>query len=196
MPGQIASLTRTLIALAALLIGTGAASAHRLVARCKVLSGKKVLVSARYQAIPRSIPAALAQVKVFGPERRLLIEGETDEEGRFVFSFTKAELLEVEVYQDGHLGKDAVSAERLSTSPPGNQNHRPGKDSTAVQRLSKSSAINSSESPNRKAPADDDDVQDDDWSVLIIKIGIGAVSIVVLTGLLILVMRARRNRSS
>jgi hypothetical protein len=115
MRGRSARLTCLALVLgpAALLLAAGTARAHRLVARCQVLPGQKVQVEARYQTIPRSTPAVEARVQAFGPGRRLVAEGQTDDNGLFVFSYQKAEPLTVEVYQDGHLRKDTVSAGAL-----------------------------------------------------------------------------------
>ena len=110
MPPAHASL---ILSMTALLLCAGEAGAHRLVVECAVLPGQKVEVSSRYKAIPRSIPAQEARVRVFRSDGQILVEGKTDEQGRFVFSYPRAEPLKVEVYQDGHREEANLSAAEL-----------------------------------------------------------------------------------
>jgi cobalt/nickel transport system permease protein len=92
-----------LLAVAAgLLVPAGEARAHALMVDCEVLPGQKVRVSSWYSARPKSFPAQEARVRVYGPDNRLLTEGQTDDKGLFEFSYPKPEPLTVEVYQLGH----------------------------------------------------------------------------------------------
>jgi hypothetical protein len=109
----LALMPPALLGLAALLALPAEIRAHRLVVRCKIFSDdKKVQVSARYQTIPRSTPAVEARVQVFDGQGRRLVAGETDADGLFAFSYQREEPLEVEVYQEGHLGKASVFGDR------------------------------------------------------------------------------------
>jgi hypothetical protein len=101
------------LALVALLLSAGEGRAHRLVVGCEVLPGQKVQVSSRYKAIPKSIPAQEARVRVFRANGQVLVEGQTDDKGRFLFSYQRAEPLRVEVYQDGHLAEARLAAADL-----------------------------------------------------------------------------------
>jgi hypothetical protein len=95
-----------------------------------VLPGKKVEVASRYKLIPRSVPAEGARVRVFRPDGRLLVEGRTDEQGKFLFSYEKVESLRVEVYQDGHLAEARLAAAALG-NPSGAEpatRPQPGED--------------------------------------------------------------------
>jgi hypothetical protein len=118
MPGR-----RTTLALPILLVGptillltAAEARAHRLVAEYTVLPGQKVQVSCRYKAIPKSIPAEEARVRVYRPNDEILAQGKTDEKGNFVFSYDYAEPLRVEVYHEGHRAEVAIDAPLLATN--------------------------------------------------------------------------------
>jgi hypothetical protein len=106
------------------LFSPAAALAHRLVAQVSMLPGQKVQVSCRYKVIPRSIPAMGARVRVYRRDDTLLVQGETDEQGRFVFAPERAEHLRVEAYQEGHRAEVQIDAGFLSSTKEGDQDEK------------------------------------------------------------------------
>jgi hypothetical protein len=180
-----AYLNLTSLVLAALLTFAAEVRAHRLKVRCRVLPGKNIQVSARYQTIPKSTPAPEARVQVFGPGRRPLTEGQTDADGMFVFSFTRVEPLQIEVYQDGHLGKDEITVAALRESPA-DSSPSPGQASPAPSLAKRK--------PNdSRAPAGDPE-DGDDWQELLKNLAIGVSLILALTALFISLRTARQVR--
>jgi hypothetical protein len=123
-----------ILSVTALLLSAGQAGAHRLVVECAVLPGQKVEVSSRYKAIPRSIPAQEARVRVFRSDGQILVEGKTDEQGRFLFSYPRAEPLKVEVYQDGHLEEANLSAAELGKGSDTEEKPPPKGEDTPAER--------------------------------------------------------------
>jgi hypothetical protein len=121
------------LSMTALLLAAGEARAHRLVVECSVLPGQKVLVSSRYKAIPRSIPAQEARVRVFRADGQVLVEGQTDEQGQFLFSYPKAEPLRIEVYQDGHRAEAELPAAELGNVSATEEKARPAKEGTPAE---------------------------------------------------------------
>jgi hypothetical protein len=119
MLGRPAPLTRRALPLGclALLLAASEVRAHRLVAEYQVLPGHKVQVEARYRVIPRSIPAQQARVRIFRPNGQVLVEGRTDEEGMFLFSYVEMEPLQVEVTQAGHRDAFRIPASKLGAIP-------------------------------------------------------------------------------
>ena len=120
-----------LLALAVLLLGAGPARAHRLVVDYEVLPGNQVQLSSRYKAIPRSFPAQGARVRVFRASGQTLIEGQTDENGQFVFSYPKPEALTAEVYQEGHRAEVRIDAKELGASADTEVDRRPAREKAA-----------------------------------------------------------------
>jgi hypothetical protein len=116
---------RLVLALALLLLAADNGWAHRLVVECEVLPSQKVQVSCRYKAIPKSIPAQEARVRVFRPNGNILVEGRTDAKGQFLFSYQQAEPLRVEVYQEGHREEARLGATDLGAVPDPGENHPP-----------------------------------------------------------------------
>jgi cobalt/nickel transport system permease protein len=82
-----------LFALAAGLVFSGTAQAHRLEAEYRVLSGKRVQVECWFD-LTGDAPVG-AEVQVFRPGHNLLTKGKADEKGVFVFPFGEAEDLTV-----------------------------------------------------------------------------------------------------
>lgn len=109
-----------------LLIGPRAAQAHALEAEYRVLPGQQVQISSWYNTTRGDQPARGARVRVFRANRDPL-EGTTDAEGMFVFSYDQIEALRIEVYQTGHrteltipataLGKVSGAAAPTTTTP-------------------------------------------------------------------------------
>jgi hypothetical protein len=113
-----------LTGLAFLLLATANAHAHRLVVEYRVLSGRKVQVACRYRAIPRSLPAVEARIRVFRPNDQLLAQGQTDDQGHFTFSYQRAEPLRVEAYQEGHRAEVSIDPQMLTATGDNNQNEK------------------------------------------------------------------------
>ncbi len=90
------------------------AHAHRLDAAFVVLPDRQVRIESWFDlgGVPKG-----ASVKVFRPGQRLLVEGQLDGEGCFVFRFTEAEPLEVIVSTAGHRTSLVIPAEELAPSP-------------------------------------------------------------------------------
>jgi hypothetical protein len=110
----------SLTGLAVLLAAAPEAPAHRLVADYRVLPGHQVQVSCRYKAIPRSIPAVEARIRVFRPHDQILAEGQTDDQGYFRFSYERAEPLRVEAYQEGHRAEVSIDPKMLMAAGANN----------------------------------------------------------------------------
>jgi hypothetical protein len=115
-----------LCGLAFSLLSPPAARAHRLVAEFTVLPGQKVQVSCRYKVIPRSIPAVGARVRVYRGDDAVLVQGETDDQGQFVFAVERAEPLRVEAYQEGHRAEVQIDARVLGSSKEGDHDEQTG----------------------------------------------------------------------
>jgi hypothetical protein len=124
------------------LVGTGAAYAHRLNAEYQILPGKKVRISSWYSGVGGEHPAAGAKVSVARANRPSL-EGTTDKAGVFEFACDRAETLQVEVYQAGHLAKLTIPAAELGHEAEPNQQKTP-------------SAEEPGGTPGRGSPADHD----------------------------------------
>jgi hypothetical protein len=104
-----------------LLLAAGPARAHRLDAAYTVLSDRQVRIESWFDlgGIPKG-----ATVQVFRPGQRLLVEGQLDKEGYFVFHYAEVEPLEVIVSAGaGHRKNFTIPAERLealdASDPPG-----------------------------------------------------------------------------
>ena len=103
-----------LLAALSFLFAAGPAQAHRLDADFVVLPDRQVRIESWFDlgGVPKG-----ANVKVFRPGQRLLVEGQLDEEGCFVFRFTEAEPLEVIVSAGGgHRKSLVIPAEELAPS--------------------------------------------------------------------------------
>jgi cobalt/nickel transport system permease protein len=122
-PAMSKSLRAFLFVSFGLLAAAQPAHAHTLEVECELLAGNKVLVSSRYLARPRSFPAQQAQVHVYGPDKQIVAQGRTNNNGEFIFHYAKKEPLTVEVYQEGHrqtvtlFSEVAPSAAQGTTAP-------------------------------------------------------------------------------
>ncbi|HEY7426023.1 MAG TPA: CbiM family transporter [Gemmataceae bacterium] len=122
--------SRPLVLLAVVLtalLAAGPARAHRLKAACTVLPNRQVRIESWFDlgGVPKG-----ATVQVFRPGQRLLVEGQLDENGFFVFHYPQAEKLDVIVSAGaGHRNNFVIAAEQLEapddpapprepTSPP------------------------------------------------------------------------------
>jgi len=106
-------------ALLAALLSAGAAQAHRLDAQAFVLPGQKVQIESWFSS---GDAAKHAKVEVFRAGHQLLTEGQTDEQGIFVFPFARPESLQVVISAGaGHRKELAISAADLApTAQPSN----------------------------------------------------------------------------
>jgi cobalt/nickel transport system permease protein len=95
LPTSKPSSPAVLPALFALFLTTNAADAHRACADYTLLPDGQVQIDGWFD--PGGTPMKDAKVQVFRSERRLVVEGQMDENGTFLFRFTEAEPLEVVV---------------------------------------------------------------------------------------------------
>jgi len=103
-------------ALLAALLSAHAAQAHRLDAQAFVLPGQKVQIESWFSS---GDAAKHAKVEVFRADQQLLVKGETDERGIFVFPFSKPESLQVVISAGaGHRKQLDISASDLVPSAP------------------------------------------------------------------------------
>jgi len=118
MHGRFAPLTppALLLAVPALLAGAADARAHRLEVDYTVRPGQKVQVESWFDLTGKPPPGA--QVQVFRDNGDLVTEGVVDDQGIFVFSYTKAEPLRVVVSAGaGHRAEVHIPAQDLARSP-------------------------------------------------------------------------------
>ncbi|MGH7168647.1 MAG: CbiM family transporter, partial [Gemmataceae bacterium] len=93
------------------------AFAHRPRADCILLPDRQVQIDGWFD--PGAAPMKGAQVQVFRPGQRLLVEGRLDENGSFVFRFRDAEPLEVIVNAGaGHRTSFVIPREKLEQHAP------------------------------------------------------------------------------
>jgi len=124
-----------LMGLTFVLLGPATAPAHRLVAEYRVLPGQKIQVSCRYKAIPRSLPAVEARIRVFRPNDQILVQGQTDDKGQFAFAYQRPETLRVEAYQEGHRAEVSIDAMLLKKAEPNSQVPNGQRDSVPIGAL-------------------------------------------------------------
>jgi hypothetical protein len=96
------------------LLAASPAHAHRLDAAYSVLPDRQVRIESWFDlgGVPKG-----ATVQVFRPGQRLLVEGQLDEKGFFVFHYPAVEPLEVIVSGGaGHRKNFVIPAERLEAS--------------------------------------------------------------------------------
>jgi cobalt/nickel transport system permease protein len=100
-----------LVAVFTLVFAAGPARAHRPQADFTVLPGRQVQIEGWFDP---GGPMIGAKVQVFRPEKRLLVEGQLDGEGRFIFRFPEVEPLEVIVSAGaGHRKSFVIPREML-----------------------------------------------------------------------------------
>jgi nickel transport protein len=101
-----------LVAALSILLAAGPAYAHRPQADFTVLPDRQVRIEGWFD--PGADPMRRAKIQVFRPEKRLLVEGQLDDEGQFVFQFPEAEPLEVIVNAGaGHRTSFVIPREKL-----------------------------------------------------------------------------------
>jgi cobalt/nickel transport system permease protein len=126
-----------LITVLAALGAAGPARAHNLLAEHKVLAGRKVAVESWFDLTGDSPRGA--RVQVFRPNHSLLVEGQLNGAGTFVFSYEKAEPLRVVVSAgDGHRAEVSIPAselERGADASPAHDTTGEGQDSTSSSSL-------------------------------------------------------------
>jgi len=102
--------TKLLLCVSALLAASGRAYAHRLEAQCFILPGWRVQVESWYET--GQAPHG-AVVQVYRTDGEMLIEGNVNKHGVFVFPFDQVEPLKVTVTSVGHRAEVIISAETL-----------------------------------------------------------------------------------
>jgi hypothetical protein len=110
-----------LLAVLGVLGAAGPVHAHRLEADCQVLPGGQVQIESWFD--PGDGRPRGAKVQVFRPDGSLVAEGQTDDQGVFVFSCREAESLRVVVNAGaGHRKEFTILKERLEqVAPSGTQ---------------------------------------------------------------------------
>jgi nickel transport protein len=113
-------ISAAVLALGALIVPASAVRAHRLDAQAFLLPGqKKVQIESWFDDghIPRG-----ARVQVFRVNGQVLAEGDLNEEGVFVFSFTDPETLKVVISAgSGHRKELAIPKQTLASALPPEQ---------------------------------------------------------------------------
>jgi nickel transport protein len=131
-----------LVAVFSVLFAAGPAHAHRPLADFTVLPDRHVRIEGWFD--PGGDPMRRAKVQIFRPEDRLLVQGQLDDEGRFVFQYPEAEPLEVIVSAGaGHRCSFVIPREKLIQ----------GKDAgTSMEPAPQQQSLHdSSPSPNRRS---------------------------------------------
>jgi cobalt/nickel transport system permease protein len=106
-----------LLAVLGVLWAAGPAHAHRLEADCQVLPGGQVQIESWFD--PGDGRPRGAKVQVFRPDGSLVAEGQTDDQGVFVFSCREAERLRVVVNAGaGHRKEFTILKEKLEQAAP------------------------------------------------------------------------------
>lgn len=107
-----------LLAVITLFPSTSAAQAHHACADYTLRPDRQVQIDGWFD--PGDTPMKGAQVQVFRPEQRLLVEGRMDDNGTFVFRFAEAEPLEVIVNAGaGHRTSFVIPRQKLADSAAG-----------------------------------------------------------------------------
>jgi nickel transport protein len=104
-----------LLALSGFLVTAGDARAHRLEAEYRVLPGQRVQIESWFDLTGESPKGA--KVQVFRPDGQLLSEGQLNDKGLFVFSYSQPERLKVIVSAGaGHRKELEIPQSALATS--------------------------------------------------------------------------------
>jgi hypothetical protein len=124
MPGRSGAVMAFLV----LLLGAGRVSAHALEADFRVLPAQTVRIEAWFET---DDPAPGAKVQVFRSNKELLVEGKTDKDGVFHFTFPAIEPLEVKIDAgQGHGKTLTISADALSRPSADTGRARPDRGDT------------------------------------------------------------------